>query len=74
MTAEGLNSQLRREIYTDMVLIRKFEEKLIALAREKARVVGMQILAYGQEAVAVGVVKALNPDDVVVTNHAGGGP
>ncbi len=69
MTAEGLNSQLRREIYTDMVLIRKFEEKLIALAREKARVVGMQILSYGQEAVAVGVVKALKPDDVVVTNH-----
>jgi pyruvate dehydrogenase E1 component alpha subunit len=69
MPADFLTSQVRREMYTKMVLIRKFEEKLIALAREKARVVGMQILAYGQEAVAVGVVKALNPDDVVVSNH-----
>ena len=69
MIANDLNSQLRREMYTEMVLVRKFEEKLIALAREKARVVGMQILAYGQEAVAVGVVKALNPNDVVVSNH-----
>jgi len=69
MQVDVLTSQIRREMYTEMVLIRKFEEKLIALAREKARVVGMQILAYGQEAVAVGVVKALNPNDVIVSNH-----
>jgi acetoin:2,6-dichlorophenolindophenol oxidoreductase subunit alpha len=69
MIADGLVSQLRREMYTTMVLIRKFEEKLIALAREKERVVGMQILAYGQEAVAVGIVKALNKNDVIISNH-----
>jgi acetoin:2,6-dichlorophenolindophenol oxidoreductase subunit alpha len=69
MQADFLTSRVRREMYTEMVLIRKFEEKLIALAREKARVVGMQILAYGQEAVAVGVMKALTPNDVVVSNH-----
>ncbi|MFO8083865.1 MAG: thiamine pyrophosphate-dependent dehydrogenase E1 component subunit alpha [Desulfobacterales bacterium] len=69
MPVDFLTSKLRRDMYTEMVLIRKFEEKLIALAREKARVVGMQILAYGQEAVAVGVVKALGPNDVVVSNH-----
>ncbi len=69
MQPDFLTSQVRREMYTQMVLIRKFEEKLINLAREKSRVVGMQILAYGQEAVAVGVVKALRPDDVVVSNH-----
>ena len=69
MTEEALSSQTRREMYAKMVLVRKFEEKLIGLAREKARVVGMQILAYGQEAVAVGVMEALNPDDVLITNH-----
>jgi acetoin:2,6-dichlorophenolindophenol oxidoreductase subunit alpha len=69
MIVDGLTSQLRREMYTEMVLIRKFEEKLIALAREKERVVGMQILAYGQEAVAVGIVKALNKNDVIISNH-----
>jgi acetoin:2,6-dichlorophenolindophenol oxidoreductase subunit alpha len=69
MIVDGLTSQLRREMYTEMVLIRKFEEKLIALAREKERVVGMQILSYGQEAVAVGIVKALNRNDVIISNH-----
>jgi acetoin:2,6-dichlorophenolindophenol oxidoreductase subunit alpha len=69
MQVDGLTSQIRREMYIDMVLIRKFEERLIALAREKARVVGMQILAYGQEAVAVGIMKGLAPNDVIISNH-----
>ncbi|MBN2032847.1 MAG: thiamine pyrophosphate-dependent dehydrogenase E1 component subunit alpha [Deltaproteobacteria bacterium] len=69
MPDDGLNPELRRELYTKMVLIRKFEEKLIDLAREQARVIGMQILSVGQEAVAAGVVKALEPDDVIVSNH-----
>jgi acetoin:2,6-dichlorophenolindophenol oxidoreductase subunit alpha len=69
MQVDDLTSQIRREMYIDMVLIRKFEEKLIALAREKARVVGMQILAYGQEAVAVGIMKGLAPNDVIISNH-----
>ena len=65
----ALNPEIRRELYAGMVLIRKFEERLIELAQEKARVVGMQILAVGQEAVAAGVVKSLEPEDVIVTNH-----
>ncbi len=69
MNRDVLDPGIRRELYAGMVLIRKFEEKLIELAREKARVVGMQILAVGQEAVAVGVVKALQADDVIVSNH-----
>lgn len=69
MPDDVLNPALRRELYAEMVLIRKFEEKLIDLAKEQARVIGMQILAAGQEAVAAGVVKALEPDDVIVTNH-----
>ena len=29
----------------------------------------MQILAIGQEAVAVGIVQAMDPSDVLVSNH-----
>lgn len=64
-----LTDQVRQSLYTDMVLIRKFEEKLIELAREQGRVVGMQILAVGQEAVATGVVRVLEARDVIITNH-----
>lgn len=60
---------LRRKMYEKMILIRKFEERLVLLAQEKGRLVGMQILAIGQEAVAVGIVQALRPDDVIVSNH-----
>jgi TPP-dependent pyruvate/acetoin dehydrogenase alpha subunit len=60
---------LKKAMYEEMLLIRRFEEKLIELSQEKGKLVGMQILAYGQEAVAVGIVKALEPDDVIVSNH-----
>lgn len=64
-----LDPDIRKALYSDMVLIRKFEERIIELSREKARVVGMQILAVGQEAVAAGVIKALQSEDVIVSNH-----
>jgi TPP-dependent pyruvate/acetoin dehydrogenase alpha subunit len=60
---------LRRAMYEKMILIRKFEERLVLLAQEKGRLVGMQILAVGQEAVAVGIVEALRPNDIMVSNH-----
>lgn len=60
---------LIKTMYEEMLLIRRFEEKLIELSKEEGKLVGMQILAYGQEAVAVGIVKALEPDDVIVSNH-----
>jgi pyruvate dehydrogenase E1 component alpha subunit len=56
-------------MYEKMVLARKFEESIIRLCREEGKVVGMQILAVGQEAVAVGVVEALEPADVIISNH-----
>lgn len=55
--------------YRQMALIRAFENSIQELAQEQGRVLGMQILATGQEAVAVGAVAALGPSDVVVTNH-----
>ncbi|MDY7002043.1 MAG: thiamine pyrophosphate-dependent dehydrogenase E1 component subunit alpha, partial [Thermodesulfobacteriota bacterium] len=60
---------LKKTFYKAMVLIRAFEEKVSALAQEGGRLPGMQILATGQEAVAAGVVAAMEPGDVMVTNH-----
>jgi len=56
-------------LYSNMVLIRKFEEKIVALSQESGRLQGMQILANGQEAVATGIVSALESEDVIVSNH-----
>ncbi|RLA39134.1 MAG: pyruvate dehydrogenase (acetyl-transferring) E1 component subunit alpha, partial [Gammaproteobacteria bacterium] len=52
-----------------MILIRRFEEKIVALSQEPNRMSGMQILANGQEAVATGIVSALEPEDVIISNH-----
>ena len=69
MDSREVEAGLKKTMYEEMVLIRQFEEKLIKLSQEKGKLVGMQILANGQEAVAVGIVKALKPDDVIVSNH-----
>jgi len=69
MDSREVDVGLKKMMYEEMVLIRKFEEKLIELSKEKGRLVGMQILANGQEAVAVGIIKALKADDVIVSNH-----
>jgi len=59
-------------LYRDMVRIRLAEERLAALFADGA-VPGFIHLSIGQEAVAVGVVSALNPDDTVASNHRGHG-
>jgi pyruvate dehydrogenase E1 component alpha subunit len=59
----------KKRMYESMVLIRKFEEKLVEISQIQGRAPGMQILANGQEAVAVGVARALTTDDVIVSNH-----
>jgi len=69
MRMSAISSELRQAMLKKMVLIRSFEEKIVELAKERGRVIGMQILAIGQEAVAVGVVTALQPADVIVSNH-----
>lgn len=60
---------LHTHFYSSMVLIRKFDEKIVALSQEEGRLQGMQVLANGQEAVATGIVSALEPEDVIVSNH-----
>lgn len=64
-----IDKTLRMTFYEKMLLIRRFEEKITDMSKERGRLPGMQILATGQEAVAVGVIKALLPDDVLISNH-----
>jgi acetoin:2,6-dichlorophenolindophenol oxidoreductase subunit alpha len=64
-----IGSELKKRMFGEMVLIRAFEDRLVQLSAEGERLPGMQILANGQEGVAVGVVRALEAEDVIVSNH-----
>jgi len=55
-------------LYRQMVLIRVFEDRAAEMYA-KAKIAGFLHLYNGQEAVAVGSVSALNPDDDVVVNY-----
>jgi pyruvate dehydrogenase E1 component alpha subunit len=69
MTEKQISPDLRTRLYARMILTRKFEEKIAGLSKESGRMPGMQILANGQEAVAAGLVSALEPEDVIISNH-----
>jgi pyruvate dehydrogenase E1 component alpha subunit len=57
-----------RHLYSEMVRIRRFEERCVELySRELIR--GFMHLAIGQEAVAVGVAGALEPSDALVSTY-----
>jgi pyruvate dehydrogenase E1 component alpha subunit len=57
-----------REFYRDMLLIRRFEEKVEERFRA-GELPGFLHVAIGQEAVAVGVCRALDDDDVIASTH-----
>ncbi len=67
MTPAGL-----LDAYRTMLLIRRFEEA-VADAFTRGLVVGTAHFCIGQEASAVGAVSALEPDDLVTSNHRGHG-
>lgn len=69
MQPHPLDPDQRIGLHSDMLLIRAFEDRITQMAHEQGRLPGMQITCHGQEAVAAGVVRALTPRDVVVTNH-----
>jgi pyruvate dehydrogenase E1 component alpha subunit len=56
------------ELYRQMVLIRRFEEKCAEMYA-MAKIGGFCHLYIGEEAVAVGAISALNPDDYVITAY-----
>jgi len=61
-------SQSVSTYYSQMVLIRKFEERLLKLFSE-GKLFGTTHVYIGQEANAVGVMSNLDSDDIVVSNH-----
>jgi len=66
----GLSKELLIKMYRRMVLAREFEEKLYYLFLTRP-MPGTMHQATGQEAVAVGVISALQPGDYITSTHRG---
>ena len=57
-----------RELFREMLLIRRFEEKVEERFRA-GELPGFLHVCIGQEAIASGVMAALEPDDVIASTH-----
>ncbi|HZV53112.1 MAG TPA: thiamine pyrophosphate-dependent dehydrogenase E1 component subunit alpha [Candidatus Dormibacteraeota bacterium] len=66
------DAELLRRLYRQMVLIRRFEERVHAL-RQSGALQGSAHLYVGQESVAVGVCARLRWNDYVASTHRGHG-
>jgi TPP-dependent pyruvate/acetoin dehydrogenase alpha subunit len=66
--AGTLPEERLRELFREMLLIRRFEEKVEERFRA-GDLPGFIHVAIGQEAVASGVCEALEPDDVIASTH-----
>ena len=63
-----LTEERLRELFREMLLIRRFEEKVEERFRA-GELPGFLHVAIGEEAVASGVCAALEPDDVIASTH-----
>ncbi len=68
----GLGHDILVGMLRDMLLIRRFEERVERLFLE-GKLIGPSHLYLGQEAVAVGVMRAIRRDDPVVSTYRGHG-
>lgn len=66
--AKNALTEHRRELLRQMVRIRRFEEKCVELY-SAAKIRGFLHLYIGEEAVAVGALQALTPEDNVVSTY-----
>ena len=64
----ALSDERLRELFREMLLIRRFEEKVEERFRA-GELPGFLHVAIGQEAVASGVMAALEQDDVIASTH-----
>ena len=64
-----MDDQGQKNLLRTMLLIRRFEEKLIGLSEDPKNFGGMMIVCTGQEAIAAGAGAALLAEDVIVSNH-----
>jgi pyruvate dehydrogenase E1 component alpha subunit len=67
-TSETLTQEQLLDFYRQMVLIRRFEEAA-AESYTRRRIGGFLHLYVGEEAVAVGAIAALQPDDYIVSHY-----
>src|SRR5512143_387269 len=63
-----LDADHARHLYQEMLRIRRFEERCVELY-SAAKIRGFLHLYIGEEAVAVGVMQALTPEDAVVATY-----
>ena len=68
----GTALALRLELYRTMLLVRRFEERVVDLY-SRAVIPGIAHVSIGQEAVAVGVCSVLKSDDYITSTHRGHG-
>ncbi len=71
---KALPAEEKRKLYTDMLRVRRFEERSVK-AYQQGKIGGFCHTYIGQEAVAMGTISVLGPDDHVITayrNHAHG--
>ena len=66
--APRLSDERLRDLFREMLVIRRFEEKVEERFRA-GELPGFLHVAIGQEAVASGVCAALEPDDVISSTH-----
>jgi TPP-dependent pyruvate/acetoin dehydrogenase alpha subunit len=66
--SSSLSDERLRELYREMLLIRRFEEKVEERFRA-GELPGFLHVAIGQEAVATGVCAALEQEDVIASTH-----
>ena len=67
-SALGVDAAVAKRLLTDMLLIRRFEEKA-AEAYALGKIGGFLHLYIGEEAVAVGTTSALRPDDYAISAY-----
>ncbi|MEO5577236.1 MAG: thiamine pyrophosphate-dependent enzyme [Gaiellaceae bacterium] len=65
---DAVSDERLHELFREMLLIRRFEEKVEERFRA-GELPGFLHVAIGQEAVASGVMAALEPDDVIASTH-----
>ncbi len=65
---EALSDERLRELFREMLLIRRFEEKVEERFRA-GELPGFLHVAIGQEAVATGVMAGLDEDDTIMSTH-----
>ncbi|MEM2261382.1 MAG: thiamine pyrophosphate-dependent enzyme, partial [Ignisphaera sp.] len=69
----GLTPREMVDMLKQMLEIRRFEERVERLFLVEGELIGPCHLYLGQEAIAVGVIKALTNEDIVVSTYRGHG-